>query len=86
MYKYYWCTGIGLDPAGPGFQYVALRSDHLDSTDAQFVDVIHTASGTAGYSSLLGHADFYPNGGSPPQPGCLDSYMPSSLVKLSEYC
>ncbi|XP_060842170.1 lipase member H-B-like [Rhopalosiphum padi] len=72
----------GLDPAGPGFEYVSLRSDHLDSTDATFVDVIHTATGTAGYSKPLGHADFYPNEGKPPQPGCLESYKPSAFVNL----
>lgn len=76
-------NNIGLDPAGPGFEYVSLRSDSLDSSDADFVDVIHTAIGTAGYSKAIGHADFYPNEGKPPQPGCLDSYMPSAWVKLS---
>ncbi|KAL4121368.1 hypothetical protein QTP88_013894 [Uroleucon formosanum] len=76
----------GLDPAGPGFEYVSLRSDHLDDTDATFVDVIHTAIGTAGYSKPLGHADFYPNEGKPPQPGCLESYTPSAIAKLSTEC
>lgn len=72
----------GLDPAGPGFEYVSLRSDYLDSTDAKFVDVIHTAAGTAGYSKPIGHVDFYPNEGKPPQPGCLESYTPSGLLNL----
>ncbi|XP_001948097.2 lipase member H-B [Acyrthosiphon pisum] len=72
----------GLDPAGPGFEYVSFRSDYLDDTDATFVDVIHTAIGTAGYSKAIGHADFYPNEGKPPQPGCLESYTPSGLAKL----
>lgn len=75
----------GLDPAGPGFEYVSLRSDHLDNTDATFVDVIHTAIGTAGYSKPLGHADFYPNEGKPPQPGCFESYTPSGIAKLSKF-
>lgn len=76
---------IGLDPAGPGFEYVALRSDRLDISDAQFVDVIHTAIGAAGYSEAIGHADFYPNEGKPPQPGCFESYMPSAFVKVSKF-
>lgn len=75
----------GLDPAGPGFEYVSLRSDYLDSTDAKFVDVIHTAAGTAGYSKPIGHVDFYPNEGKPPQPGCLESYTPSGLLNLSKF-
>ncbi|XP_054710967.1 pancreatic triacylglycerol lipase-like [Uloborus diversus] len=66
----------GLDPAGPYF-----RGDdpivHLDPTDADFIDVIHTDAGeyivgvTAGLgiSTPSGHLDFYPNGGSA-QPGC----------------
>lgn len=74
----------GLDPAGPGFEYVALRTDRLDFTDAEFVDVIHTASGTAGYSKSIGTVDFYPNGGQPPQPGCLESYTPSAFAKTSK--
>lgn len=39
-------------------------------TDAAFVDVIHTDGGIFGFPNPLGHADFYPNGGKPPQPGC----------------
>jgi len=65
----------GLDPAGPSFHYVsnALR---LDSSDAKFVDIIHTnagkrflGDGNLGISESLGHVDFYPNGGSL-QVGC----------------
>lgn len=52
----------GLDPAGPFF-HMRGPSMKLDATDAQFVDVIHTASGTHGYIGDLGHVDFYPNGG-----------------------
>lgn len=85
MYKYIVISCIGLDPAGPGFEYIALRSDRLDNTDAEFVDVIHTAIGTAGYSKSIGHADFFPNSGRPPQPGCLESYTPSALAKLSKF-
>jgi len=37
-----------------------------------FVDVIHTAGGFVGYSDSIGHADFFPNGGKSPQPGCYE--------------
>lgn len=42
----------------------------LEKSDAQFVDIIHTSGGIYGYRMSHGHADFYPNGGRPPQPGC----------------
>lgn len=58
----------GLDPAGPNF-YLKGPENRLDPTDAQFVDVIHTAVGSAGHYKNLGHVDFFPNGGIY-QPGC----------------
>lgn len=58
----------GLDPAGPNF-YLKGPDHRLDPTDAQFVDVIHTAVGSAGHYKNLGHVDFFPNGGIY-QPGC----------------
>ncbi|UJR17679.1 hypothetical protein I4U23_004577 [Adineta vaga] len=63
----------GLDPAGPDF-YDSLIPDRLDSSDALFVDVIHTDGAPrvqSGFGHLepLGHVDFYPNGGSA-QPTC----------------
>ncbi|KAJ8664652.1 hypothetical protein QAD02_006314 [Eretmocerus hayati] len=64
----------GLDPAQPCFRNsnTMLR---LDREDAKFVDVIHTNARVLkklglGLSYPIGHADFYPNGGSV-QPGCL---------------
>ena len=59
---------LNLDPAGPGFDPLNVR-DRLDPTDAAFVDVIHSNAATSlivglGYQDLLGHVDFYPNGGS----------------------
>lgn len=68
------CTFIiALDVAGPIFNEID-RPDIrvLDSTDALFVDVIHTAGGKIGFGpdSSRGHIDFYPNGGTHPQPGC----------------
>ncbi|OWR41693.1 putative lipase [Danaus plexippus plexippus] len=59
----------GLDPAGPCFTHVDpdLR---LKESDADFVDVIHTDSGVYGIKEAVGHADYYPNGGSQ-QPSCV---------------
>ncbi|XP_063235086.1 lipase member H-like [Bacillus rossius redtenbacheri] len=58
----------GLDPAGPLF-YTASAANKLNKADAGFVQVIHTNGGVQGYLTALGHADFYPNGGSK-QDGC----------------
>lgn len=57
----------GLDPAGPKFQNVS-DDRHLDRSDAEFVDVIHTDISNDvlvgfGTAEVIGHADFYPNGG-----------------------
>ncbi len=59
----------GLDPSGPLFHSVP-RNERLDSTDARFVDVIHTAGKWVGNDEIIGHADFFPNNGRAPQPGC----------------
>lgn len=59
---------VGLDPALPLFRYSAADA-RLASTDADYVETIHTNAGTLGFSDPLGHASFYPNGGSR-QPGC----------------
>ena len=59
----------GLDPALPGFEH-RKREVRLDSTDAKFVDVLHTSfSYRVGMKERVGHADFYINGGGT-QPGC----------------
>ena len=42
----------------------------LDKSDALFVDVIHTDAEEFGITKPIGHADFYPNEGTSPQPGC----------------
>lgn len=60
---------IGLDPAFPLYNSGS-PSTRLSSADAKFVDVIHTDGGVLGHPWPLGHADFYPNGGVPLQPGC----------------
>ena len=64
---------IGLDPAKP-FLTLENIDNRLDTTDADFVDVIHTDSGNLtglelGFFAPIGHIDFYPNGGTD-QPGC----------------
>ncbi|XP_065356685.1 pancreatic triacylglycerol lipase [Calliphora vicina] len=62
----------GLDPARPAFEDCIGPENHLDRTDAEFVDVIHSCAGFLGFKNPIGHADFYPNGGHPPQPGCTE--------------
>ncbi|KAJ6626577.1 Pancreatic triacylglycerol lipase, partial [Pseudolycoriella hygida] len=59
----------GLDPAMPKFDFVA-PDGRLDTSDAQFVDVIHSCAGTLGIKKSIGHVDFYPNNGEAIQPGC----------------
>ncbi|XP_037951555.1 phospholipase A1-like [Teleopsis dalmanni] len=59
----------GLDPALPLFEDGSTNR-RLGPTDARFVDIIHTDGGILGNPEAMGHADFYPNGGRPLQPGC----------------
>ncbi|XP_050430197.1 pancreatic triacylglycerol lipase-like isoform X1 [Adelges cooleyi] len=59
----------GLDPAFPLYMWTG-KKGHLAPSDAEFVDVIHTDAGVFGFPVPLGHADFFPNGGFPVQPGC----------------
>lgn len=61
----------GLDPALPLFMTVS-NDEKLDSSDADFVDVIHTNALLQGKIERCGHADFYMNGGVM-QPGCFGS-------------
>jgi len=63
----------GLDPAGPYFQSTP-DEVRLESTDADFVDVIHTDAEKLvnlgyGINQESGHVDFWPNDGLE-QPGC----------------
>ncbi|XP_023235945.1 pancreatic lipase-related protein 2-like [Centruroides sculpturatus] len=63
----------GLDPAGPYFHNVS-RHVRLDASDAMFVDIIHTNAAESifkglGTNEMIGHVDFFPNGGHN-NPGC----------------
>ncbi|XP_013135871.1 PREDICTED: pancreatic lipase-related protein 2-like [Papilio polytes] len=76
----------GLDPALPLFDKLPLKQ-RLDSSDAEFVDIIHTDSGIFGFPGPIGHADFYPNGGKSPQPGCnLEVVLPQQLLLNKFFC
>lgn len=66
------CLFSGLDISRAGFEWLLGNADYLDAMDAEFVDVIHTTAGIIGWVSPVGHADFYPNRGVTPQPGCKD--------------
>lgn len=68
----------GLDPAGPLFESQDPRA-RLDSSDAAFVDVIHSNGenlilGGLGSWQPMGHVDFYPNGGRM-QKGCSNLFI-----------
>lgn len=75
----------GLDPAGPIFTKLP-NSLKLDKSDAEFVDVIHTDAGIFGYPRSIGHADFWPNQGVSPQPGCqfkeIKKRNPDTILEL----
>ncbi|KAJ2942632.1 hypothetical protein O0L34_g2100 [Tuta absoluta] len=65
----------GLDPARPLFEFPEMpNSVKLDPSDGKFVDVIHTCRKVLGVTQPTGNADFYPNDGFAPQPGCSDSF------------
>ncbi|TDH00980.1 hypothetical protein EPR50_G00175440 [Perca flavescens] len=79
----------GLDPTEPYFQDTD-ASVRLDTSDAAFVDVIHTdglpfkSKLGLGMSQSMGHIDFYPNGGEL-MPGCsANKGYPSDLDAIWE--
>ncbi|XP_075970514.1 pancreatic lipase-related protein 2-like [Anticarsia gemmatalis] len=57
----------GLDPAGPLW---GGNSNALNANAGQYVEAIHTDGHLLGIFNPVGNADFYPNGGKNPQPGC----------------
>ncbi|CAH4030971.1 unnamed protein product [Pieris brassicae] len=57
----------GLDPAGPTW---GRNSQALNRNSGRYVEAIHTDGRILGIMDPIGHADFYPNGGRNPQPGC----------------
>lgn len=59
---------VGLDPAGPLYS-LSNTDNRLDPSDGETVHIIHTNSGFLGFSSSIGDADYFPNGGSS-QSGC----------------
>lgn len=63
----------GLDPARAFFTAPVDRGleVRLDSTDAKYVQMIITTRGMSGVPFGEGHDNFYPNGGTNPQPHCI---------------
>lgn len=59
---------IGLDPVKILYED-SEPMYRIDRTDAKFVDIIHTDTNSFGLGGILGHIDFYPNGGRS-QPNC----------------
>ncbi|KAG5674907.1 hypothetical protein PVAND_004852 [Polypedilum vanderplanki] len=74
----------GLDPAQPGF-YPPIYKDFqaISSSDAKFVDIIHTSS-TLGVLKSTGTADFYPNANYLTMPGC-EIFNPICNHQMSVY-
>lgn len=62
-----------LDPAAPLFNgNFVIGNQRLVKSDAELVVVIHTDGGILGDFSSVGTIDFFPNGGTAVQPGCLE--------------
>ncbi|XP_026731988.1 pancreatic triacylglycerol lipase-like [Trichoplusia ni] len=57
----------GLDPAGPGW---GNNGNALNRNSGRYVEAIHTDGNILGLMNAIADADFYPNGGKHPQPGC----------------
>ncbi|XP_045779131.1 pancreatic triacylglycerol lipase-like [Maniola jurtina] len=60
----------GMDPAGPQW---GGNANALNARSGVFVESIHTDGGRLGIMDPISDADFYPNGGTNPQPGCRTS-------------
>uniref|UniRef100_A0A1B6CJQ3 Lipase domain-containing protein n=1 Tax=Clastoptera arizonana TaxID=38151 RepID=A0A1B6CJQ3_9HEMI len=72
-----------LDPVGVGFYATKERALHLDKSDADFLDVIHTDANHYGIGIPIGHVDSYANGGTRIQPGCP---KPEGFLTPSDLC
>lgn len=74
-----WLAFLGLDPAGPRFEWrgsseglncdLVPPEERLSLDDADFVDIVHTDLSKWGMKCPIGDVDYYPNGGRR-QPGC----------------
>ncbi|KAI8422634.1 hypothetical protein MSG28_006414 [Choristoneura fumiferana] len=77
-----------LDPAVIGLLPDVVL-EHVGADDAEFVEVIHTDAGSYGTTARTGTADFFPNGGKGPQPGCPPSprfaLYPITIRKMSSH-
>ncbi|KAF4518310.1 hypothetical protein B566_EDAN005879, partial [Ephemera danica] len=67
----------GLEPRKERYDY-GNPAERLAVTDAIFVDVMHTCDRWS-FDQPMGHADFYPNGGTGDMPGC-------GLIELTGLC
>lgn len=81
---------FGIDPAHPLIT-IPMRpvTERLDPSDAQFVQVIHTSSGTLGTPFNIGHQDWYADNGKAPQRGCEPGVIlfdPNALAPISIVC
>lgn len=77
MIIYSLCTG--LDPAKPLIDWFTTDKFRLTKNDANFVEIIHTSSGSYGQYAQTGHVDFNVNGGRL-QPVCLN--QPNIIRKI----
>lgn len=80
----------GIDPAHPLIT-IPMRppTERLDPTDAKYVQVIHTSSGTFGTPFNIGTADFYADNGKSPQKGCepfIIIFMTDAFAPISIPC
>lgn len=62
---------LGVDPAGPQFQTQIFprKQFRINTENASLVQILHTLLEYPGNPDILGHADYYANGGYC-QPGC----------------
>lgn len=72
----------GLDPAMPLFTDPN-NGRKLDSSDAKFVQIIHTDALEKGKFEATGHVDFYVNGGME-QKGCPRDNMSRFFIKFNK--